>query len=251
MLVKKEKMNILRTTLAVILALPTVVCASNVLVTQANFEITAEGGTPILYPGTVNGSGCTLGAEGGCESSTALLAYIDGGITSSASGTTSGGVEVANASANATGTFFFEVVGPPDVLVPLIITASGTTAASGPEADGSVQLYFAGGSFLACSGTGSAEASCGSEATSFSGSQSFSLTSNTLSDVELIVAGSSTLGSGGFSASADEMVVIDPTFVNGSEFSLVFSADVPEPSTLPLVFVALAMLAGSLHRGRR
>jgi hypothetical protein len=215
-------------------------------VPAANFEISAEGGDPILYPGTVTGAGCTLGSEGGCESSTASITYNDGGVSGYANGTTSGGAGVANASGDGDAVVYFEIEGPAGILVPLIITADGTTSATGVEASSLIQVYFGGGSFLACSGTGPSAESCGSEPASFSGSQSFNLESDELSDYEVIVAGSSTEGTGSFSAALDPTVEINPSFADASEFSLVFSPNVsvPEPSALTLGSLGLLGMLG-------
>jgi hypothetical protein len=227
--------------------LPSAVYADVITVQAATFEVTAAGGIPILSPGTVSGFGCNPNpVEGGCESSKASIAYNNGTVAGANSGMTSGGIAVANASGFGSATFFFDVLGPSNVLVPLIITASGSTSASGPEAVDQVQVSFAGGQFYACSGTGPEVAACGSASSSFSGSKSFSLESNLLSDVEVTISGSSTGGTGGFSGMVDPMITIDPNFAIANEFSLLFSPGVnpvPEPSGLTLALVLLALLS--------
>jgi hypothetical protein len=232
--------------------------ASPITVENAVFYVLAEGGIAISAPGTVTGMACTTGPEGGCESSSASMMYSDGDGSGSVQGTTSGGTGVASASATATATYYLEVVGPTDIDVPLLITASGSTSANGPEALGRSLVLFAGGEFVACSGTGLDAAVCENGSgqpypTSFSGTQSLTVESNTLADVGVSLSGDSELGSGSFSANVDPTVEIDPTFADASEFTLVFSPDVsaPEPGTAVFALAAFFGLASMLlKRGR-
>ncbi len=202
-------------------------------------------------PGTLNGALCSPGAEGGCENSSVTLAYSGGTASASAGGTTSGGSGVPNAVAGGEVVFFFIVSGPANTQVPLIFTASGSTSASGFDASSQSQFMSPGGSFDACSESGSpgvcSNGSGGLEPTSYSGQKLFSVSSNTLEDIEVIVAGGSTSGSGSWSASVDPTVEINPAFPDADEFTIEFSpnvapANMPEPATWTLLVIAMAAL---------
>jgi hypothetical protein len=85
------------------------------IIPQAIFSASARGGTPISFPGTVTGSECNPDpTQGGCGSSTASIAYSGGDVSAFVNGTSSGGIG-APSSASVGATFFFEVVGPPNV----------------------------------------------------------------------------------------------------------------------------------------
>ena len=146
-------------------------------VQAANFELAAEGAKASLAPGSLDGTGCSTGPEGGCQDSHATLTYQDGQVTAAISGSTSGGPATANASSVASATVFFLVEGPAasDESVPLDFTAASTRAgapmASGVNAIADVQVFWSGGQFTACAGSGPSAASCKGQGTSFSGTQ--------------------------------------------------------------------------------
>lgn len=223
------------------------------------FEITSTGGPTLSQPGTSSGTACNGGPQGGCESSSAELIYSAGLLSGYAYGTASGGKATPGAGAQSYGAFFFEVVGPSGVEVPLIFSASGATTASGPDTTSSVTAETSGVNFYACSASGSA-GGCGGEPASFSGSQFFLLPSNSLSDVIVIDSGEAGSGTGSFSAVSDPMITIDPTFADASKFTLEFSAapgdtgggggssPVPEPSTFTLLGTGLLALSGTMRR---
>jgi hypothetical protein len=188
--------------------------------------------------------------NGGTESSTGSITYYTNGVvTGYANGTTTGGNSPPNASAQGTATIYFEVFGPANVSVPLIITASGSTSASGVRAETSINVGYGAGSLLACSGAGQLAGACGSEPTSFTGSKDFNLTSDGLTDYNVTVTGNSTDGPGSFSATVDPMIEINPTFPDASEFTLVFSSNdvtpVPEPSSWILMSSVLVGILGA------
>jgi hypothetical protein len=194
-------------------------------VPPANPDLAAEGATSVDGYGTLRGAGCNGIAKdgGGCESSFASLKYHVGATQAAVKGHTNGGISVANSSATASVTYFFEVAGPPNVQVPLILSATGSTSAAGPNAVAFARVE-SGGGLYACSGTGPAMASCGGAPASFSGSLAFMVTSRTLSDVLVTTSGSSTQGSGRFTAQAvAPAIVIDPSFPNAGAFHIVFS----------------------------
>jgi hypothetical protein len=225
----------------------------------ADIEVSAEGGSPISIAGTVNGSGCTLGPEGGCETSTATASYFFADASVSGSGSTAGGVATANTAGSADVTFFFEVVGPATGLVPLIFTGSGSTSASGVEASAYAYFETPGGDLYACSGTGPSAASCLLEGsplpTSYSGSIDYSVSPNVPYDLSLMASGGATEGSGSWSASVDPEVTINPSFAPAGDYTLEFSAGplssvVPEPSSSLLLGAGMLVLLGCVKLKR-
>jgi PEP-CTERM motif len=154
--------------------------------------------------------------------------------------------------------YYFEAVGPTDVDVPLILTASAwvsqSTVSTGNRA--SVAVYTDTGQEIfsdeAC--TNAFAVSCDGFTSSFSVAAPLTLGSNTAGFIALdlgVVA--STVSSGNVDATdyqsgyIDPIVTIDPTFALANEFTLEFSpgvgdlaSGVPEPSTWALALLGFA-----------
>lgn len=239
---------------AAAVTLPSSVFADGV--PAAQFEVAAAGGTTILTAGTVSGTAFNGGTEGGSSMSTASASYSGGSASASGSGSTSGGVSTADSSGLGLVTFYFSVAGsaPGVTFVPLLFSGSVSTSATGPDAVGEAYFETPGGQINACSATGLAIGACGSLPASNSGTLSYNASPGDLYDIGVIASGSSSLGTGSWSASVDPMVEINPTFVYASDFTLVFSPDlpgtsVPEPSSSLLLGAGLfALIGAGLYR---
>ena len=183
-----------------------------------------NGPTEIKGYGSLSNSGFNGGSEGGSESSFASAAA---GLTVSASGSTSGGVAVANAAAQGIITVYYEVTGPADIPVALIISGSASTSAAGPNAAAHAQIFYAAGSLDTCSST--IVGPCGSEPASGSldAVRFINQTANVLGDLEVIATGDSTGGSGSFSAYISCVsLTIDPTWLESNPgYKLKFGAN--------------------------
>ncbi|HTW75840.1 MAG TPA: VPLPA-CTERM sorting domain-containing protein [Steroidobacteraceae bacterium] len=211
---------------------------------SASVEVTAEGGTPILTFGTVNGSGCN-GLTGGCESSTASAAS---NLDVSTSGSNSG-PNPANAAGSADITAFYEIVGPAgNIPVTLYISGSASTSASGPDTEALAYIMYSSGALYTCSSAGSIAGPtgpCGSEPNSGS-LDSVLITNaytNELFDLSVQVSGSTSGGPGGsFSALVDPVLTLDSTWLaDHPGYSLEFSSNV---SPVPLPAAAWLLLSG-------
>jgi hypothetical protein len=203
-----------------------------------------NGPTEINVYGSLSNSGFNGGSEGGSESSFASAAP---GLTVSASGSTSGGVSVANASAQGLIIVYYEVTGPADIPVPLIISGSGSTAASGPNATAEAYIYYADGSLYTCSST--IVGPCGSEPASGSldAVEFTNTTANALNDLEVIATGDSTGGSGSFSAYISCVsLTIDPTWLESNPgYKLKFGANAEATLCPPTVTAHVTGTLGS------
>src|SRR5271165_5319671 len=99
---------------------PLVVHAAAIPATEITvFAEGTNGPTEIKELGSLSNSASTSGSEGGSENSFASAAP---GLSVSASGSTSGGVAVANAVAQGIIAVYYEVTGPANIPVPLIIS---------------------------------------------------------------------------------------------------------------------------------
>ncbi len=233
-------------------------------VQAANFELVAEGAKPSLAPGSLDGTGCSLGPEGGCQDSHVTLTYQDGQVTAMIVGSTSGGPATANAYSAANATIFFYVEGPGAFgkSVPLDFTAAsmgaGAPMASGLNAIADVQVDWSAGEFTACAGSGPSTASCKGQGSSFSGTQKGFGEIGVLNDYGVSVTGSAGgLGSGQYSATLDPKIIVDPSFPDASAYSIVFSPNVgvppvPEPSAWAMLIIGFGGLGmAGWRRGRR
>lgn len=199
---------------------------SHAAIQAASIEVVAEGGTSILTTGTVNGTACN--GTMGCESTTSKAAA---NMSVSTSGSNSGS-NPANASGEATITVFYEIIGPvKDTQVPLVISGSAKTSASGPHAEGLAYIEYNDGALYTCSST--VAGPCGTEPKS--GSLNAVVFSNnysgTLYDLQVIVSGSS-VGAGKFSARISKVSLeIEPTWLAANPgYKLRFSPGIHVPA---------------------
>ena len=183
-----------------------------------------NGPTETSVYGSLSNSAANGGPEGGSENSFASAAP---GLTVSANGSTSGGGAVPNASAQSIITVYYEVTGPANIPVPLIISGSGSTSAAGLNAAGEAYIYYADGSLYTCSST--IVGPCGSEPASGSldAVEFTNTTANALYDLQVIASGDSTGGSGSFSAYISCVsLTIDPTWLESNPgYRLKFGAN--------------------------
>src|SRR5208283_1291834 len=117
-----------------------------------------NGPTEINVYGTLSNSATNGGSEGGSENS---FASASPGFAVSASGSTSGGVAVANSNAQGMITVYYKITGPADVSVPLLISGSASTSAAGPDAEGLAYIEYNDGALYTCSST--VAGPCGTE----------------------------------------------------------------------------------------
>jgi hypothetical protein len=236
----KEHLLILFSAIAAPVIVNATIPATEITVIAAG----TNGPTEINEYGTLSNSAFNGGSEGGSESSSASAAP---GLTVSASGSTSGGVAVANASAQGIITVFYEVTGPADIPVPLIISGSASTSASGPNATAEAYIEYADGALYTCSST--IAGPCGSESASGSldAVEFNNTTANALYDLEVIASGDSTGGSGSFSAYISCIsLTIDPTWLESNPgYKLKFGANAEAMLCPPTVTADVTGTLGS------
>jgi hypothetical protein len=150
--------------------------------------------------------------------------------------------------------FFFYVTGPGNAPVPLIFSATGTTSVTGGQAYGQVEVVSPGGGLNACSATGPYASTCSNvpQPSAFSSALPFSLAPNALSDVTITIA-CNLETTGTCAASVDPMIEIDPTFVDASQYTLVFSPAVggtgaPEAASLAMLGIGGLVFVGMYKR---
>jgi hypothetical protein len=218
----------------------------------------------VTLPNPTSGAECT--SVSGTVIDTTTSCSAGGGSAavtlSPFAGVTSSAVAGPNMSsgADASLTYDFEVVGgnPGDV-VPLLITANLVTIANSAS-DAFASIYVdpglaqAGGTqIVACTN----EALC-TQPADFSGAFGVSVESGSVNSLELEVVSGQVASAGpeNSSASADPLIVIDPSFANAGQYSIVLSPGVanavasttPEPGSAFLVIGALGVLITELLR---
>jgi len=221
----------------------------------------------ITLPTPTSGAEC-ISALGTVVDSTTSCS--NGGGTAAATlspfaGVTASAVAGPNMSsgADASLNYDFEVVGGnPGDTVPLLITANLITIANSAS-DAFASIFVAPGlqslggtQVVACTN----EALC-TQPAEFSGTFEVSVQSGSVNSLGLeVVSGEvSSAGPENSSASADPLIVVDPSFANAAEYSIVFSPGVanavqssaPEPGSSFLVVWALGVLAGLKQIARR
>jgi hypothetical protein len=187
------------------------------------------------FPSALTGTACISGLDGGCETSSGS---VTPGLMVSASGSTTGGVDTAVAGSQSQMTYYYEVNGP-SYQAELDFSGVVTTTAGGANATGDAGI---GGSYApnleACSSSGPALCPSGEKSSASASGVAYYVPTGSVEDLVLTAYGGSSEGAGIYSASADPMITLDPTFLAdnpGETFTLVFSSDinpngVPEPS---------------------
>jgi hypothetical protein len=201
---------------------------------------------------------CALNLAGTASAALTLSPFVS--LTAQAASPPNGGV-IHGAAASAVLTYSFEVIGGnPGDIVPILIATSLSTLGSDPThgigfAELSVHTGAAGDSFVAvCS-----DATCGTMASSFSGTLPTRArsgdTSNELTLQVRASTGDSLLATSA-SASADPFIFIDPSFPGAASYSIAVSPGVgnaeitaaPEPATMGLFLGAAALLVVARRR---
>jgi hypothetical protein len=162
--------------------------------------------------------------------------------------------------------YFFEVIGPPGN-VPMILPVNLTTTFTGTGqvpavsfGSAEAQVYGPENTVLLSASSCLPASECAGPA-AISSVLNISVAANATSSIMLRAANTlAVTGSGplpatfSFSATADPLIHIDPTFVNAGEYTVVYSANlvpqVPEPSALFLLGSGLAGLGAWVRRRR-
>jgi hypothetical protein len=230
----------------------------------ATFIISPDGTGGPTTPKSQTVTFCNSFDIGGCETSSASA----GGFTASVTGNTQGGSLTQAASATAEITYYYQITGTANVLVPLHITGAVSTFVSGAGSNTRAQAsILSGGTFgnvVACAETVTGNAArCGGLPTSATLNADYSLLTNTPDQIQLKASGLSNLsafgtsgiGAGSFFAQADPLITIDPLFLASHPgFSLQLSSNIsaiPVPGGLPLMISALSCLVGLAGHKRR
>jgi hypothetical protein len=190
----------------------------------------------------------------------AVTSLVNGGLAYGAVSWTELG-SYYEASATARLNYQFELTGPANVMVPLIISFSNTVSIPfGGEGESFSTVTLANGTEytnIACAGSNICYYvySPGNYPDVFS-TWDTSVQSDTISDVDLYVYISTYyIGGSDAEATADPIITIDPSFADAGEFTLAesngVSNEIPEPPSLALMLSGMCAAAGVLLSRKR
>lgn len=154
-------------------------------------------------------------------------------------------------------TYYAEVVGPANITVPVdfLVSGSATTSTSYDDEAYVWASLGANAQISACAGGGNCN---GPLSSSFGGSYSYSVPTNTPIQIQMQVQGLVGILAGPgatFTATVDPSVVLDPSF-NTPGYSVIFSADLSPPPPVPVPAAGWLLLSGigglgAFLRGKR